>query len=113
MKQPARTIRAIRAVLVTALLGIALPATAAEVTIVQKDKTFSRADLQVKVGDRVTFINADTVTHNVFSATGGQEFEIRAQEPGKSTAIRFERPGSLLVECAIHPRMKLRVRVDP
>ena len=111
MRRPADMVRATRALLATALLAAALPAGAADLTIVQKDRSFSQPEVQLKAGDRVTFVNADGVTHNVYSATAGHEFEIRAQEPGKSTAVRFERPGTLLVECAIHPRMKLRVHV--
>lgn len=112
MKRPVPIAAVIRALVVMAALGALTPADAADVTIVQKDKTFSQAGARVKAGDRITFVNADNVTHNVYSATPGREFEIRAQEPGKSTAVRFERAGTALVECAIHPRMKLHVQVD-
>ena len=95
------------------VLVTALPAGAADVTVVQKNKSFSAPDVAVRLGGRVTFVNADNVTHNLYSSTAGFEFEIRAQEPGRSEAVRFERAGRLLVECAIHPRMKLPVHVQP
>jgi plastocyanin len=98
-------------VITTALLGIGHSALAADVTVAQKNKTFSTQQVQLKVGDRVVFLNEDSVTHNVYSLTKGLEFEIKTQEPGKSDAVKFDRPGVALVECAIHPKMKVNVQV--
>jgi plastocyanin len=80
-------------VITTALLGIGHSALAADVTVAQKNKTFSTQQVQVKVGDRVVFLNEDSVTHNVYSLTKGLEFEIKTQEPGKSDAVKFDRAG--------------------
>lgn len=33
------------------------------------------------------------------------------QLPGKSDTVKFDKAGMLTVECAIHPKMKLRVHV--
>ncbi len=98
-------------------LGVAValagPATAGDRTIVQKDKEFSEQTLSLKTGDRLTFTNADSFTHNVYSATKGMEFDLRTQAPGSSSTVPFAKAGSLLVECAIHPKMKLQVTVAP
>jgi plastocyanin len=96
---------------IAAGLCLAGSALAADLTVTQKDKAFSTKDVQVKVGDRVVFVNEDTVTHNVYSLTKGQEFEIKTQLPGKADAVKFDRPGVALVECAIHPKMKVSVHV--
>jgi len=88
-------------------------ARAGDTKIVQKDKAFSEQSLRIHVGDTVTFVNADTVTHNVYSATKGCEFELQTQTPGNSTAVPFPRGCMAQVQCAIHPKMKLRVEVAP
>ena len=97
------------------ILGAALtsvcPTAAADFTVVQKNTEFSVRQLTLKVGDQVTFVNSDTVTHNVYSETKGLEFEIELQPPGRSDTVRFSRPGVAAISCAIHPNMKLRLDV--
>jgi plastocyanin len=86
--------------------------TTADFTIIQKNSTFSVHQITIKVGDRITFVNADSANHNVYSETKGSEFEI-LQRPGRSDAVRFSQPGSVEVQCAIHPDMRLEVQVRP
>ena len=100
-------------VLVGALAVGAGIAVAAEFTVVQRNQDFSVRELQVRVGDRVTFVNGDNVTHNLYSETKGLEFEIELQPPGRSDVVTFARPGTVEVKCAIHSAMKLRVDVKP
>jgi len=88
-------------------------ARAGDTQIFQKDKAFSEPSLRIRVGDTVTFVNADTVTHNVYSVTKSCEFELQTQTPGNSTAVPFPRACTAQVQCAIHPKMKLRVEVVP
>jgi len=83
----------------------------ADFTVIQRNQEFSVRQLTVKVGDRVTFVNSDTVTHNVYSETRGSEFEIELQPPGRADSVRFSRPGVVEVRCAIHSLMKLHVDV--
>jgi plastocyanin len=83
---------------------------AADVTVVQKNKAFSVNRIEIKAGDRITFVNSDSGHHNVLSETKGTEFNIR-QAPGRSDAVRFTQPGTVVVECAIHPDMRLEVVV--
>jgi plastocyanin len=105
-----------RVVAVAAALSavVCIPgARAGDTQIVQKDKAFSEHSLRIHVGDTVTFVNADTVTHNVYSLTKGCEFELQTQLPGNSTAVPFSRACTAQVQCAIHPKMKLTVDVVP
>jgi len=88
-------------------------ARAGDTQIFQKDKAFSEPSLRIRVGDTVTIVNADTVTHNVYSVTKSCEFELQTQTPGNSTAVPFPRACTAQVQCAIHPKMKLRVEVVP
>jgi len=101
----------VRAMAGCGLLGLALPAGAADMRVVQRDFTFSEKELRVKVGDTVTFVNADPVPHNVYSLSKGLEFEIRSQLPGKADAVPFPRPGTAEIRFAIHPKMKMLVHV--
>jgi plastocyanin len=102
-----------RLALPLALLIAGTAARAADVTVVQKDKSFSQAEITIRAGDRVMFRNDDTVVHNVYSASQGASFEIKTQLPGQTAEQRFQKPGEVDVRCAIHPQMKLRVKVEP
>ena len=96
------------------LLGAVLfgTAAAADFTVRQKDRAFSVRQLTVKVGDQVTFVNDDAVSHNVVSETKGLEFDF-VQRPGRSDTVRLAQPGVAEVSCAIHPVMKLLIQVTP
>lgn len=55
-------------------------------------------------------MNAGTVVHNVFSEKH-VPFDIR-QAPGRADTVVLDTAGDLDVECAIHPKMRLKVRVE-
>lgn len=85
---------------------------AADFTIVQKNRQFSVPKITIKVGDRITFVNGDSMNHHVFSDAKGSEIDI-LQRPGRSDTVRFSQPGTVDIECAIHPDMRLEVQVRP
>jgi plastocyanin len=84
---------------------------AAQHIVVQKNKMFSVAALTVKVGDVVVFKNSDVITHSAFSRTKGLEFNTKAQPPGTATDIVMKGEGTVEVNCAFHPKMKLIITV--
>jgi plastocyanin len=84
---------------------------AAGATVEQEGKKFSTEEVTVKVGETVTFANKDAFTHNVFSKTAGMAFDLRTQRPGESSEVPFEKAGTAEVQCAIHPKMKMTVKV--
>jgi plastocyanin len=96
---------------VGSLAAVALAAT--DHPVLQKDRAFSVRSLTVRAGDRIVFTNGDSITHNVYSVTPGLEFDLRSQAPGQSDTVTFAKQGTLVVECAIHPKMKLQVVVTP
>lgn len=101
------------AALVTMTLAVSLvcgAGAAADFTVVQKDKAFSVRQITITVGDRITFVNDDRVSHDVYSETKGSEFDV-LQKPGNSHPVRFLQPGTVEVQCAIHPVMRLEVQV--
>jgi plastocyanin len=94
------------------LAAIAMPAFAADHEISQADKTFSKSEITIKIGDKLIFKNDDEVTHNVYSVTPGMAFDLQRQAPGASSSISFSKEGTSEVRCSIHPKMKLIVHVE-
>ena len=97
------------------LLSVA-SATAAEQIVEQKDKAFAvngvkAATLKVKVGDVVQFKNMDPFFHNVFSLSDAKTFDLGSYPQGQSRSVTFDKAGTVEVECAIHPQMKMTVEV--
>ncbi len=98
--------------LVIAFACGAVVAFAAERSITQKGKVFSESAITINRGDVVMFVNDDSVTHNIMSTDSGNEFNIGEQAPGVSTPVTFDKSGQFTILCAIHPRMKLMVKVN-
>jgi plastocyanin len=93
------------------LSGLSVGALAANLTITQKGRVFSSDSVTIKKGEALTFLNDDTVPHNIISTSAGNEFNLGSQPPGASTEVTFKEVGDALVICAIHPRMKLTVKI--
>jgi plastocyanin len=87
-------------------------AQADSITVFQDGKKFSSPEVTVKHGETVTFMNKDPITHNVYSNTPGMAFDLKTQKSGESTTITFDHAGEADVRCAIHPQMKMTVKVD-
>src|SRR5579864_1132591 len=94
------------------LLGLSIGALAANLTISQKGRAFSTEEVTIKKGETVTFLNDDSVPHNIMSTSAGNEFNLGSQPPGAATDVTFKEAGEVLVICAIHPRMKMIVKVQ-
>lgn len=88
-------------------------AQAADFEVKQQDKKFSVATMVVKVGDSVNFVNADPFFHNVFSLSDTKTFDLGSYPAGQSRKVTFNNPGTVEVECAIHPSMKMTIQVKP
>ena len=91
--------------------GLSTGALAANEVIHQQGRTFSSESVTVKKGEALTFFNDDTVPHNIMSTSKGNEFNLGSQAPGSSTDVKFNEVGDVTVICAIHPRMKMMVKV--
>jgi plastocyanin len=93
------------------IAGAVVAAGAAEQTISQKGKVFSSTSVTIKKGDTLVFSNDDNVAHNIYSVSPGNEFNLGSQAPGNSTPITFDKSGDVDIVCAIHPVMKMKVKV--
>jgi len=85
---------------------------AAEVEVGQKDKQFTKKNVTIKVGDSVKFTNNDPFFHNVFSLSDLKTFDLGSYPKGQSKSVKFEKPGTYDIECAIHPNMQMKVKVE-
>jgi len=74
-----------------------------------KGFAFDPADLQVKVGDSVTWTNEDGATHDVSADDGS--FASGDLDKGAAFSQTFTTAGSFSYICSIHPRMKATVTV--
>ena len=93
------------------ICGLSTGAFAATEVIHQQGRAFSAENATVKKGLALTFLNDDSVPHNIMSASKGNEFNLGSQSPGSSTDVMFKEAGDVTVICAIHPRMKMSVKV--
>ena len=93
-------------------LGLTCAAAGAtEHVVAQKGKAFSMKKLSVKLGDSVKFVNEDPFSHNVFSLSDTKSFDLGSYGQGGSKSIVFDKAGTVEVECAVHPDMKLVIEV--
>ena len=102
--------------LLSLCLTLSLPATAMskEHVIVQKDKKFNQDAIEITAGDSIVFRNEDETAHHLMYKIDGKR-ESHKQKSGDpdGTAITqaFSAAGDITVRCAIHPKMKLKIKV--
>lgn len=77
----------------------------------QKNKAFTTKTIRAKVGDKLVFRNDDAFHHNVFSLSDTQSFDLGSFGQGVAREVVLTKTGTLEIECAIHPEMKLIVEV--
>jgi plastocyanin len=101
-----------RAILGLAIVaGFSTGALAAVQVIHQQGRAFSEQSVTLKKGEALSFLNDDTIPHNIMSTSKGNEFNLGSQAPGSSTDVSFKEAGDVAIICAIHPRMKMTVKV--
>jgi plastocyanin len=69
---------------------------------------FDPADLTVRTGDTVVWVNKDLFAH---TATADGAFDSKAIDAGGSWQLTLRTAGELAYICALHPTMKATVRV--
>lgn len=98
--------------LMSAFFVCAQSVSAKEHTVDQKDKQFSVKEITLKVGDSINFKNSDPFFHNVYSLSPLKIFDLGSYPQGQSKTVVFDKPGEAEVNCAIHPSMKLKVKIE-
>jgi plastocyanin len=72
---------------------------------------FTPAELRVRAGTRVSWVNGDQLQHSVSADDGS--FDSGLIDAGKSFERVFDRPGTYAYHCTPHPFMHGRVIVEP
>jgi plastocyanin len=96
-------------VLMGALLTAGPSPGASRIAVDIKDFTYSPAALTVAVGTTVTWVNHDEESHTVTSATSA--FTSAGLSHDETFTRTFERAGTYVYFCALHPHMRATVLV--
>ena len=73
-------------------------------TVAMKDVKFVPERLTIKVGDKVTWRNDESLDHNVV-AQKGAKFRSRAFGKGATYTFTAKKPGTIDYVCTLHPGM--------
>ena len=81
-------------------------------TVTQSNRRFQPSEVEVARGGVVRFVNDDgSLLHHVYTTSPSFDFDSGEQEPGKVVEERFNVPGTYVIMCGIHPKMRLKVTV--
>jgi plastocyanin len=75
------------------------------VAIKMQNIAFAPTDVTVKVGQKVTWTNDDSVDHNV-TADSGADFKSKDFGKGGTFSFTATKAGKITYECTLHPNMK-------
>jgi len=79
-----------------------------EYTVIIEDYAFQPAEIKIKSGETVTWINKDSVRHNATDDT----FDTGLLGKDKSAQQQFDEAGTYDYYCTPHPYMKGKVIVE-
>lgn len=97
------------AVLFAFLSASAISAQAETVRVTVDRLTFAPAEVSVKVGDTVEWVNKDILAHTA-TVRGDWDVALPANKSGSKTMTKA---GALEYYCRFHPNMKGRIVVAP
>lgn len=81
--------------------------------VLEKGRHYEPADLFLHRGDTITLINGDgNAVHHAFIEADQFAFDAGDQEPGKQVTLTLRKPGDFIIQCGIHPKMKLTLHVQ-
>jgi plastocyanin len=99
---------------VPALVALSISATAfasEAALVVQRDRKFQTAAIDIAVGDVVRFTNEDPFIHQLYARSPDFSFSSEEQPRGKVLSVPFPVAGSFEIRCEIHPKMLVTVNV--
>jgi plastocyanin len=67
--------------------------------------------LAIPVGSTVEFPNDDPISHNLFSLSSANAFDLGLYRKGAGKAHKFDAPGLVNVYCNVHPNMSAVIQV--
>ncbi|HVV77716.1 MAG TPA: cupredoxin family copper-binding protein [Mycobacteriales bacterium] len=81
-------------------------------TVTIQGFAFHPSTLTVKAGTKVTFVQQDTITHNVTGSGNAAFMHSPSLTKGQTYTVTFSKPGTYNYICTIHPYMKAKVIVQ-
>ncbi len=101
-------------VVAIAALGPAQAGLSSAIRIVlQKGRHYDPTDLFLHRGDTITLVNGDdNAVHHAFIEADRFAFDAGDQEPGKQVTLTLKEPGDFIIQCGIHPMMKLTLHIQ-
>jgi plastocyanin len=90
--------------------AIAVPAHAATIQVVMDKMEISPAEVSVKVGDTIEWINKDVLAHTATARNG--DFDVM-MPPKKTVTSVVKKAGRIEYYCRFHPNMKAVLVVAP
>lgn len=69
--------------------------------------------LAVPAGSSISFPNEDPISHNLFSLSASNSFDLGLYRKGPGKTQKFEAPGVVNIYCNVHPNMSAVVHVMP
>src|SRR6266852_78246 len=79
--------------------------------MVTRRKMLAPHVLAIAVGSTVEFPNDDPISHNLFSLSSNNSFDLGLYRRGAGKAQRFDTPGLVNVYCNVHPNMSAVIQV--
>lgn len=97
-----------------AALGPAWAAMSSTVKVVLlKGRHYEPVDLFLRRGDAITLVNGeDNAVHHAFIEADRFSFDAGDQQPGSHATLKLAQSGDFVLQCGIHPKMKLTVHVQ-
>ncbi|MCJ2051828.1 hypothetical protein [Methylobacterium sp. J-070] len=81
--------------------------------VLQKGRHYDPTDLFLRRGDTITLVNGDdSAVHHAFIDADRFSFDGGDEEPGKQATLILTESGDFVIQCGIHPKMKLTVHVQ-
>lgn len=85
-------------------------ATTGQNAVTIQNFAFSPSTITVKVGDKVTWTNQDSVGHSATADDNSFDTGLLAQ--GQSESVTFSKAGTYTYHCSVHPMMKATIIVQ-
>jgi plastocyanin len=79
--------------------------------ITTRNKTLVPHVLAIPAGSTVTFPNDDPISHNLFSLSSNNAFDLGLYRRGAGKSQKFDNPGIVNVYCNVHPNMSAVIQV--
>lgn len=81
--------------------------------VMLKGRHYEPVDLFLRRGDVITLVNGeDSAVHHAFIEADRFSFDAGDQQPGSQATLTLAESGDFILQCGVHPKMKLTVHVQ-